>query len=374
MKLRIAAAIVLVVLVVGALAGIKTMQIRKMIAGGKAMPRQTETVSTVVARQDTWPNTLGAIASITAVRGVTVTPDIPGTVVEIAFESGATVKEGDLLVRLDVSSETAQLAAVQAQVELSRVNLERVATLRKEKMVSQSDLDTAEATLKQTQANAEAIRATINKKTIRAPFAGKLGIRQINLGEYLDTGKAIVSLQSLSPVYAGFTLPQQEIAKLKPGLSVRLTTDAYPGQEFEGTLSALNPDLNAQTRSVTVQATFENKEQLLRPGMFARAEVVLPQETQVLAIPATAILSSPYGDSVYIVKEETDTNGTYLAASQQFVRTGRARGDFVSVESGLKSGDKIVKDGVFKLRNKAAIKENNEMAPKASETPTPADS
>ena len=169
--------------------------------------------------------------------------------------------------------------------------------------------------------------------------------------------------------------PQQDIAKLTKGLPVRLTTDAYPGKEFSGTLSALNPDLNAQTRSVTIQATFENEEQLLRPGMFAKAEVILPQEAQVLVIPATAILSAPYGDSVYVVKQETETNGTsYLAANQHFIRTGRVRGDFISVESGLKPGDKIVSAGVFKLRNKIAVTENNDIAPKASAAPKPADS
>lgn len=374
MKVRILAAILVVVMVVGTLAGIKVMQIKKMIAAGKNFKVPPESVSTVVARQERWQDTLTAIASVTAAQGVTITPDIPGTVTEIAFESGTVVKAGDLLVRLDTSTEQAQLAAVLAQVELSRVNLGRAASLRKESMVSQSELDTADATLKQTQANAEAIKATIEKKTIRAPFAGRLGIRQVNLGQYLETGKPIVSLQSLSPIYAGFTLPQQEIAKLKTGLIVNLETDAYPGKKFEGTLTALDPDLDPQTRSVGVQATFENAEKLLRPGMFARVEVVLPGDRPVLVIPTTAILSAPFGESVYVVRQETGTNGSSrLVVEQQFIRTGRERGDFIAVESGLQPGEKVVKAGLFKLRNKMAVEENNELAPKASAAPRPSD-
>ncbi len=375
MKLKIVAAIALVLLVIGALAGIKVMQIRKMIDNGKKFVQPPETVSTAIARSERWPNTLNAIASVTAANGVDITADLPGTVVEIAFESGATVKKGDLLLRLDTSTEQAQLAAVAAQVELSRVNLERTSTLRTEKMIAQADLDTAEATLKQDQANAQAIKATIAKKTIRAPFAGRLGIRQVNLGQYLENGKPVVSLQALSPVYADFTLPQQEISKVKTGLKVRLITDAYPGREFMGQLTALNPELDAQTRSVGAQGTFENAEQLLRPGMFARVEVILPEATDVLVVPETAILSAPFGNSVFVVKEEAGTNSLpRLIVEQQFVRTGRARGDFITVESGLKPGDKVVNAGLFKLRNKMAVVENNDLVPKASTTPTPADS
>ncbi len=235
-----------------------------------------------------------------------VTPEIPGIVREIAFESGAVVAKGDLLVRLDTSSEEAQLRALEAQEELARLNLARERTLRSQNMVSQSELETAEATLKQNQANADNIRATIEKKTIRAPFAGRLGIRLVNLGQYLDTGKPIVSLQSLTPVYADFSLPQQELARLKTGMAGALvTTDAFPGRAFEGTLTAINPDLDPSTRSVGLQATFENAEQLLRPGMFARVEVLLPEEQTVLAIPATSVLSAPYGDSVYVVESQS---------------------------------------------------------------------
>ena len=366
----------MVLVVSGALAGIKALQIRKLIAAGKDYLPPPECVSTVVVGEDKWQDTLTAIGSITAFQGVTVTPEIPGIISEIVFESGAVVSKGDLLLRLDTSSEKAQLRAWEAQEELARLNLARERTLRSQNMVSQSVLDTAEATLKQTQGNADNIRATIQKKTIRAPFAGRLGIRLINLGQYLDTGKAIVSLQSLTPVYADFSMPQQELARLKTGMHVRVTTDAYPGRQFDGTLSAINPDLDQSTRSVGLQATFENPEQLLRPGMFVRVEVLLPEEQPVLVIPATSVLSAPYGASVYVVESKPGkTNGApQLMVRQQFIRTGRGRGDFLSVESGLKVGERIVSAGIFKLRNGMAVTENNDLAPKSDLAPHPSDS
>jgi len=375
MKLKIAVAVFIVLVVVGGLGGVKVLQIRKLIAGGKAFAPPPESVSTAIVREEPWQGTLTAIGSITAVQGVSVTPDIPGAVREIAFESGALVAKDDLLVRLDTSSEEAQLRAIEAQVDLARLNLDRVRKLSADKMVSDSDRDTAEATLKQNQANADAIRTTIAKKTIRAPFAGRLGIRLVNLGQYLDMGKPIVSLQSLAPVYAVFSLPQQELARLKTGMRVQVTTDAYPGRQFEGTLNAINPDLDPSTRSVGLQATFENAEQLLRPGMFARVAVLLPEAQPVLVIPATAVLSAPYGDSVYVVQEKPGKDGKpALTVRQQFIRPGQARGDCLAGESGLKAGDRIVSAGIFKLRNEMPVVENNALTPKSSETPRPADS
>jgi membrane fusion protein, multidrug efflux system len=375
MKTKIAIAVLIVLVVVGALAGVKVMQIRTLMAKGKSFAPPPETVSSAVVREEKWQGTLTAIGSVMAVQGVTLTPDIPGVVREIAFESGAVVAKGALLVRLDTSSEEAQLRAAEAQFELARINAERSRTLQKDKMISQSDLDTAEATLKQNQGNADAIRATIEKKTIRAPFAGRLGIRQVNLGQYLDTGRPIVSLQALTPIYGDFTLPQQELAQLSPGMRVRLSTDAYEGKEFEGKLTAINPDLDQSTRSVGLQATFDNAEQLLRPGMFARVEVLLPEEKDMLVIPTTAVLSSPYGDSVYVIEEKPGKDGKpALKVRQQFIRTGRARGDFLSVESGLKAGERIASAGVFKLRNGMSVVENNELVPKAAEKPRPEDS
>jgi len=376
MKRKVAIAILIALVVFAGLAGVKALQIRKLIAFGAAFVPPPESVSSAVARAEKWQGFISSISTIAAVQGVTVTPDIPGIVREIAFESGASVAKGDLLVRLDTASEESQLRAMEAQAGLARSNLTRARSLRAEGSVSQSDLDTAEAALKQYEANADTIRVTIEKKTIRAPFAGRLGIRQVNVGQYLDLGKPIVSLQSLAPVYADFSLPQQELAKLKTGMRVRLSSDTYPGRQFEGVLTAINPDLDALTRSVGLQATFANGDELLRPGMFARVEVLLPEEQEVLVIPATSVLSAPFGDSVYLIETQPAKDGkaAQLVVRQQFIRTGATRGDFVSVKSGLKPGDRVASSGMFKLRNGLTVVENNELAPKATKTPNPKDS
>jgi len=371
MKKLILAGIGVVVLVLLVVAGIKVMQIRKMMA--MKWPAEVETISSAVAQEQKWQSVLSAVGSVAAEQGVTVAPEIAGTVSEIDFESGASVHKGDLLLKMDTSSEDAQLRAADAQAEWAKVSAERDRKLRADNTVSQSELDQAEATLKQAQANADAIRATIDKKTIRAPFDGRLGIRLVNLGEQLDVGKGIVSLQSVESVFVDFSLPQQDLSQLKTGLKVRATSDSYPSNNFEGDLTAINPDLDMMTRSVRVRAKFENADQLLRPGMFVRAEVLLPEEKPVLAIPATAILRAPFGDSVFVI-EPAAKGSTNLVVQQKFVRTGTARGDFISVESGLNTGDSVASSGIFKLRNGVSVQINNEDTPKPSLTPNPPNS
>ncbi len=376
MKTKVALAIVVVLVVLGGLAGVKALQIRKLMDSGKSFAPPPEAISSFQVREEKWQGTLTAIGSLVALQGVTVSPEITGLITELDFESGAVVSKGDILVRLNTSSEEAQLRALEAQLALSRINLERSRKLRSQDTVAQSDLDTAEATVKEDEANADAIRAAIQKKTIRAPFSGRLGIRQINLGQYLDVGKPIVSLQSLAPIAADFSLPQQELSRLSTGMTIRLQTDAFPGRVFEGKLAAIAPEVDQSTRSVSLQALFDNADQSLRPGMFARVEVLLPEEKNVLVIPATSILSSPFGDSVYVIEPKAaGTNGgAGLVVRQQFVRTGRARGDFLTVETGLKAGDRVVSAGIFKLRNGMSVVENNALAPKSSDTPHPSDS
>jgi membrane fusion protein (multidrug efflux system) len=373
----IAIGIVVVVFVV--LAGVKAMQIKSMIAFGKSFQQPPETISTAIVHQEQWNDTLSAVGSINAEQGVTVAPEIAGTVSEIDFESGANVNKGDLLIKLDASSEEAQLRAAQAQTDLAKITAERDRQLHKDNTVSQSELDQAEANLKQMQANADAIQAVIDKKTIRAPFTGQLGIRLINLGEQIAAGKGIVSLQALTPVFADFSLPQQDLEKLATGLGVLVTSDTFPGKKFEGEITAINPDVDAVTRSVRVRAKFDNTDKQLRPGMFVRANVTLPGDEKVLVIPSTSLLSAPYGDSVFVVLTAaqagiTNMPATNLVAQQKFIRTGRAKGDFVSVESGLSDGDKIVTAGVFKLRSGMGVTENNDIAPKTSTTPNPPNS
>jgi membrane fusion protein (multidrug efflux system) len=369
-RTKIIIAIGLIICVIAVLAGVKGMQFKTMIDRGKSFAPPPETVSTVEARNESWQGTLSAIGSIRAAQGVDVTTELPGTIREISFESGAAVEEGAVLVRLDVSTEEAQLRSVDAQFNLARINLERVEKLRADNTVSEAELDTARSTLNQFKANADAIRAAIEKKTIRAPFAGLLGIRLVNLGQYLEAGKPIVSLQSLTPVFADFSLPQQELRRLQTGMPVHVGTDTYPDKVFEGTLTAINPDLDEVTRSVPLRATFENKERLLRPGMFAKVAVLLPEQQDMVIIPSTSVLSAPFGDSVFVVEQGTNSN---LVVRQQFIKTGPARGDFVSVMNGLKSGEKIVSSGVFKLRNGLPVVENNSLVPPISTKPRPSD-
>jgi membrane fusion protein (multidrug efflux system) len=368
----IAVGIVATIFVV--LAGIKAWQIHAMIAFGNSYVPPPETISSAVAHEEKWQDTLTAVGSVDPQNGVTLASEVPGTVAEIAVVDGAVVAKDDLLLRLDTSSEEAQLRSAEAQTEMSRLNAERTQTLRAGNTVSQSEMDQAEATFKQNAANADVIRAAIEKKTIRAPFAGRLGIWQVNVGASLDARRSLVSLQSLTPVYVDFSLPQQNLSQLKTGLAVQVTSDTYPGQKFDGVLTAINPDLDVATRSVPLRATFENTNQLLRPGMFVRAEVELPDVNPVLAIPSTAILSAPYGDSVFLIEPQVTGGVTNLVVQQKFIRTGRTHGDFVSVESGLKPGDRVVTAGIFKLHNGVSIQENNEDTPQPSLSPKPPDS
>jgi membrane fusion protein (multidrug efflux system) len=373
------AAIGLVVLILIGLAGVKAWQIFAMISAGKSFVMPPETISSAVATEEKWRDTLTAVGSIDPQNGVTLASEVAGTVAEIAVADGSEVAKGDLLIKLDTSSEDAQLRAADAMTEMAKLNANRTQSLRAGNTVSQAELDQANATFKQNAANADVIRAAIEKKTIRAPFAGRLGIWQVNVGASVDARRALVSLQSLTPVYADFSLPQQDLSQLKTGLEVQVSCDAYPDKKFAGTLTAINPDLNAMTRSVPLRATFENADKLLRPGMFVRVEIILPEEKPVLAIPSTAVLSAPFGDSVFVIMTAaqagmTNMSATNLVVQQKFIRTGKTHGDFVSVESGLNPGDKVASAGVFKLHNGGSVQENNEGSPKPSLTPTPPNS
>lgn len=376
MTKKILLTLVLVLVLVGALAGIKGLQFKTMFELGATFAPPPETVTTAEVKPDTWQSTLTAVGSVAAVQGVMIGAEMSGTVKNIAFESGATVRAGELLVELDSSVEQAQLRSALASADLARLNLERARELREKKMMSQADLDSAEAQAKQANAQIDNIRAVIAKKTIRAPFAGRTGIRQVNLGQFLDNGAAIVTLQSLDPVYVDFALPQQNLAQLGAGMAVRVTTDAFPGQSFEGKLTAINPEVDAVTRNVRLQATLANPVGKLRPGMYVNVAAVLPQTERVLMIPATAVLYAPYGDSVFVVEDKKDekTGATGKVLNQRFVRLGKARGDFVVVTSGLEIDQTIVTTGVFKLRNGMSVVIDNKLAPSFQLAPRPANS
>ena len=371
MKAKILTGLLLVLVLGGGLALIKKSQFQTLGDTMKLMVPPPETVASAIATDDQWPDVLPAIGTVNPMQGINLMAEIPGPLREILFDSGAEVAAGDLIVKLDTSSEEAQLRAAEAQSAWAKVTAERLRQLRTDKAVAQSELDQAEATLKQNAAGADTIRATLGKKNIRAPFAGRLGIWQVSLGQFLETGKPLVSLISLTPLFVDFSLPQQELSRLATGLKVRVTADAYPDKIFEGELAAINPDLNSTTRSVGLRAKFANAEKLLRPGMFVRVEVLMPQAKKVLAIPATAVLSAPSGDSVFVILPSSEKGGTNLVVQQKFIRTGATHGDFIAVENGLQAGDKVVTAGVFKLRNGMGVVENNGLAPTPSLTPTP---
>jgi membrane fusion protein (multidrug efflux system) len=314
---------------------------------------------------------LSAVGSLTAVQGVTVAAEIAGKIVQIPLEAGTMVKAGDLLVQQDISAETAQLRSAEAALELAQVNYNRAKKLLSEQTYSRADYDNADAQLKQAAAQVDNIKSSIAKKTIRAPFSGALGIRLVNLGQMLSAGDDIISLQSLDPVYANFSLPQQHLTKIKPGLKVRIKTDALPGREFEGEITAINPQVEAATRNINLQATVENPDLLLRPGMFVTVIMVLPGEQNVLAVPATAILNAPYSDSVFVIDSSAGDAGTIVR--QQFVRLGQRQGDYVAVEAGLEEGDTVVSTGAFKLRNGQAITVDNTLTPQFDTKPQPDD-
>ncbi len=357
-----------------ALADLKAFQIRKMTSMPMVMPPTT--VSSAVVKEEDWPPILSSVGSVSAVQGAVVSAELGGVVAEIDFQNGAVAKKGDLLMKLDASAEEGQLKTAQADLELARANLERTRDLAVRKVVSKQELDSADSAFKQKEGSVQLMRSMITKKEVRAPFDGQLGIRQVNIGQSIDARQPIVALTALDPVYVDFSLPQQQFSQLTPGLEVRVQTDAVPGHEFSGKVTAINSIVDALTRNVGVQATLQNPDHTLRPGMFAKVEVVLPEKHKTLVIPGTAISYAPFGDSVFVIEKKKDpkTGKETQSIRQQFVRVGEARGDFIAIAKGLNAGETIVSTGVFKLRNGMPVTINNDLAPKPQLNPKPIDS
>lgn len=355
------------------LVGLKAMQIAKMMSSPMQMPPTT--VSSVVVKEEDWAPTLSAVGSVSAVQGAVVATELGGVVSKIAFENGSTAKKGDLLVQLDASAEEAQLHSSEAELNLARADLERSRDLAARKVISKADSDAAESKVNRLNAVVDQMRSNIRKKTLIAPFDGQLGIRQVNVGQSIDARQPLVTLTALNPVYADFALPEQYLSQLNNGLDVNVRVDARPGHDFKGKLTAVNPMVDSVTRNVTAQATLENLDHALRPGMFAKVEVVLPAKGKALVIPGSAVSYAPFGDSVYVIEKKKEKTGKESQViRQQFVRIGEARGDFVSVTQGLKGGEIIVSTGVFKLRNGMTVTINNDLAPKPQMKPNPVDS
>lgn len=370
MGVAVGGLIALVVIIVG----IKALQIGKMMSTPMVMPPTT--VSSATVKEEDWAPALSAVGSISAVQGAVVSAELGGVVSQIAFENGSTAKKGDLLVQLDASAEEALLRSAEAEAELARQDLERTRGLASEKVLSKAELDAAQSKFNRLNAVVDQMRSNIRKKTIIAPFDGQLGIRQVNVGQMINAGQQVVPLTSLDPVFADFALPQQYLGELTPGLEVHVTTDALPGRVFNGKLTAINSMVDSSTRNITLQATLENPDHVLRPGMFAKAEVTLPEKHKTLVVPGSAISYAPFGDSVFVIDKKKDekTGKESQVIRQQFVRVGEARGDFVAITQGLKAGEVVVSTGVFKLRNGMTVTINNDLAPQPQLNPNPVDS
>ena len=339
---------------------VKVTQFKTMMSSPMQMPATT--VTSAVVKEEDWAPRLSAVGSVSAVQGAVLSTDLAGTVAEVKFESGGEAKKGDVLVKLVASQEEADL-------ELARNDLARARDLAARKVISKAELDAAESKFKQKE-------GVVQHKEVRAPFDGQLGIRQVNVGQMIKEGQQVVALTALDPVYVDFALPQQELAKLSTGLEVVVRSDAISGREFKGKLTAMNSNVDNVTRNVTLQASLENPDHALRPGMFAKVEVSLPEKHKALVVPGSAISYAPFGDSVFVIETKKDekTGKESQSIRQQFVKVGEARGDFVSINDGLKGNETIVSTGVFKLRNGMPVTINNDLAPKPQLNPTPVDS
>jgi len=380
--MRYVIAVVAVLAIVGALAGLKFKQISGLIQMGKEMQAAgppPEVVSSANAELQQWEGTLYAVGSVTAVKGVTISNDAPGVVSAIRFESGAVVKQGQVLVELDSSVERAQLASAQARKELALLNAERSKKLVDSQAIPKSQLDTDDALLKSSRYDLGALAAQIDRKIVRAPFAGKLGIRTVNLGQYLNPGTPLTVLEATDSLYIDFSLPQQRLADLKVGMPIRVTLEGSDAA-LDGQIAAIDPTIDSMTRTIKVRGTVPNKEERLRPGMFANVRVVLPQQAPVVSVPATAVVHASFGDSVFVIEDKKDESGNVVHAKdgsvakvvrQQFVRLGEARGDFVAVLDGVKANEVVVVAGAFKLRNGSGVIVNNDVKPDPQLTPKP---
>ena len=372
-RVRYVTVVLGLVAVVAALAGIKAAQISMLIGMGKQAQKSgppPEAVATFVAERQTWEAMISAVGSVTAAKGVAVSNEVPGIVSRILFDSGATVKEGQILVELDTSVERAQLASARARQDLAQETGTRSHALLASGSISKAQVDADEAQLKTATTDSSALAAQIARKTVRAPFAGRLGIRLVNRGQYLNSGTPVAMLDAIDKQYVDFTLPQQRLADVQLGMPVRLTIEGAEGAAHEGTVAAIEPAVDSTTRTIKLRASVPNLDERLAPGMFANVSVVLPQKASFVVLPATAVIHASYGDSVFVVEDEKDDAGTTVegpdgkpakVARQQFVRVGDARGDFTAILDGVAEGQVVVMGGAFKLRNGSNVVVNNDV-------------
>jgi membrane fusion protein (multidrug efflux system) len=367
-RMRYLVPILILLAIVGGLAAVKLKQFNTissaMAEGAKAGP-PPEVVGTTVAREDAWEGTLSAVGTVASVRGVAVSAEVPGVVKAIHFESGQKVSAGQVLVELDTSVERAQLASAEARKKLATVGADRSRKLAQKDYVAPAQVDSDEATLETSSADLDALKAQIARKTLKAPFTGRLGIRTVDLGQYLNPGTSVAVLEALGSVYVDFTLPQQYLTTVKVGTPVRIQL-ANGGEVLTGSVGAVDPTVDAASRTIKLRASVPDKQEKLRPGMFVQVTVVRDEKNKVVIAPATAVVHAAYGDSVFVVE---DKDGKKVVR-QQFVRLGPTRGDFVAFADGVKVGQELVTAGAFKLRNGGNVVINNDVKPAASLTPT----
>lgn len=366
--------------VFGGVFGVKAMMSAGMNQFFDNMPQPAVAVSSYVAKTQRWSDAAEAVGSFVAINGTDVTTEAGGVVRAIEFEAGQPVQAGDVLLRLNTANEEATLRSLEAAARLAAVQRDRWQQLAKDQLVSKDEAQTRATNAATAQAQAEAQRALIAQKTIRAPFSGVLGIRKVNLGQFVNPGDPIVSLQALNPIYLDFTLPEQQIGKVMEGTPVRATVDAIPGQVFEGRITAIEPQVDTNTRNFIAQATFQNPNAALRPGSFAHVSFDLGGERDVVVIPQTAVSFNPYGNAVFVISRtkraegEKDMQGQPLTGDklivkQRFIKTGATRGDLIAVTEGLKAGETVVTSGLLKLRNDAEVTINNKVQPAADARP-----
>lgn len=363
-----------VVLLFGGVFGIKILEGRAM-KKRMAFQMPPATVTAMKAEYQSWQPQVRAVASLRAVRGVDVTSETSGLVRSVLFKSGDDAKEGQVLVQLNADADAAQLRALEAAADLANTTYERDKKQFEVQAVSQATLDTEAADLRNKRAQVDQQRALVEKKTIRAPFAGRLGISTMNLGQYVNPGDKIVTLQELNPLYVDFHLPQQELARVAPGQMVVITSDTYPGRTFSGKITTVNPKVDPDTRNFEVEARIENPRRELLPGMYAAVEVRAGAAQRYLTLPQTAVTYSPYGDTVFLVEEKGKgpDNKPLQIAKQVFVTVGPTRGDQAAIISGIQEGETVVTSGQMKLKNGSPVMINNSVQPANEEGPKPED-
>jgi membrane fusion protein (multidrug efflux system) len=374
-KLVVVLAIMVAILFLLGIGGWKAMQISQAIAMGKSFKMPPDAITSLKVSKETVAPVLETVGSLSSPQGVMLSADLPGIVTTISFESGSHATNGQLLVQLDTRQEEAQLRTAKAKLDLARQNLDRAKDLSAKHVIAQSAYDETKSQYDAAVASVDETQAMIDRKTIRAPFDGFIGIRQINAGQYVKSGDPIVQLESLDPIYVNFALPQQNLAKLRAGQPVQLKADGIPDKVFMGSINAINSAVDATTRNIQIQATIPNPDHVLRSGMFAGVQVVLPTRESVVMVPATAVQFAPYGDSVFVIKTLKDPQGKeFLGVHEVVVTLGKTRGDQIEIVKGLSQGDEIATSGIFKLHEGGAVKVENSVQPGNNPAPKPTDS